>query len=90
MNWYEFQSSFLGNYFWVFVLFCFVYCRYKSFSRYLICSIFSQAIVYIYIYIFFFFLHFLGLHLWHMEVSRLGNESELQLLAYTTATASQI
>ena len=30
---------------------------------------------------------FLGLHLWHMEVPRLGAESELHLLAYTTATA---
>ena len=30
---------------------------------------------------------FLGPHLWHMEVPRLGVESELQLLAYTTATA---
>ena len=30
---------------------------------------------------------FLGLHTWHMEVPRLGVESELQLLAYTTATA---
>ena len=30
---------------------------------------------------------FLGLHLWHMEVPRLGVESELQLPAYTTATA---
>jgi len=26
---------------------------------------------------------------WHMEVSRLGVEAELQLLAYTTATATQ-
>ena len=31
---------------------------------------------------------FLGPHLWHMEVPRLGVESELQLLAYTTATAT--
>ena len=31
---------------------------------------------------------FLGLHLWHIEVPRLGVESELQLLAYTAATAS--
>jgi len=38
---------------------------------------------------FFFFLVFLGPHLWHMEVPRLGVESELQLLAYTTATAMQ-
>ena len=30
---------------------------------------------------------FLGPSLWHMEVPRLGVESELQLLAYTTATA---
>ena len=30
---------------------------------------------------------FSGLHLWHMEVSRLGVELELQLLATATATA---
>ena len=30
---------------------------------------------------------FLGPHLWHMEVPRLGVQSELQLPAYTTATA---
>ena len=35
----------------------------------------------------FFFLVFLGLHLWHMEVPRLGVESELQLPAYSTAIA---
>ena len=29
---------------------------------------------------------FLGLSLWHMDVPRLGVESELWLLAYTTAT----
>ena len=28
-----------------------------------------------------------GVHLWQMEVPRLGVESELQLLAYATATA---
>ena len=32
---------------------------------------------------------FLGLHLLHMEVPRLGLESELQLLANATATANQ-
>jgi len=37
--------------------------------------------------LFFFFLVSLGLHLHHMEVPRLGVESELQLPAYTTATA---
>ena len=31
---------------------------------------------------------FLGPHLQHMEVPRLGVELELQLLAYTTATAT--
>ena len=35
--------------------------------------------------ILFFYFSFLGPHLWHMEVPRLGAESELQLLAYTTA-----
>ena len=34
-----------------------------------------------------FFLFFSELHPWNMEVLRLGVESELQLLAYTTATA---
>ena len=33
-----------------------------------------------------FFFFFPGLHLWHMKVLRLGDESELQLPAYTTAT----
>ena len=37
----------------------------------------------------FFFFFFLGLHRRHMEVPRLGVESELQLLAYTTAAAMQ-
>ena len=35
----------------------------------------------------FFFWCFLGLHLRHMEIPRLGVQSELQLLAYATATA---
>ena len=40
---------------------------------------------YIYIY-----LDILVLHLWHMEVPSLEIKSELQLLAYTTATATGI
>ena len=36
---------------------------------------------------FFFYFYFLELHLWHMEVPRLGVESELQLLACAKATA---
>ena len=39
-------------------------------------------------HIFFLFFCFLGPHLRHMEVSRLGVELELQLLAYTTSTAT--
>ena len=35
------------------------------------------------------FVCFLGLHLRHMEVPRLGVELELQLLTYATATATQ-
>ena len=41
--------------------------------------------IYLYIYLF----YFLGPHLQHMEAPRLGVESELQLPAYTTATATQ-
>ena len=37
----------------------------------------------------YFFLLFLGPHPWHMEVPRLGVQSELQLPAYTTATATR-
>ena len=46
---------------------------------------------YIYMSIFFFFafFFFLGPHPWHVEVPRLGNELELQLPAYTSATATQ-
>ena len=39
------------------------------------------------VFLFFFFLVFLGPHLWHMDVSRLGVELGLQSPAYTTATA---
>ena len=38
---------------------------------------------------FFFPFSFLGLYLCHMEVPRLGGKSELQLPAYTTATATR-
>ena len=39
------------------------------------------------LFLFLFFV-FLGLHSWHMKVPRLGVKSELQLLAYTTTTAT--
>ena len=42
------------------------------------------------LYAFYLFIYlFLGLHPQHMEVPRLGVKSELQLLTYTTATATQ-
>ena len=37
----------------------------------------------------FFLFFFLELHPWHMEVPRIGAESELELPVYTTATAIQ-
>ena len=41
------------------------------------------------VYLFFFFFFFLGPHLQHMEIPRLEVQSELQLLACTTATATE-
>ena len=38
--------------------------------------------------VFFFFFFFFAPHLWPMEVPRLGVESELEPLAYITATAT--
>ena len=38
----------------------------------------------------FFFFFFLRLHLQHMEIPRLGVESELQLPTYTTAIATGV
>ena len=40
-------------------------------------------------YFILFYFTFLGPHLWHMGVPRLGVESELQVLAYTAATATR-
>ena len=36
----------------------------------------------------FFLFFFLGPHQWHMEVPRLGVESELKMVVYTTAMAT--
>ena len=43
--------------------------------------------IYLFTYLFIYLFIFLGPHSWHMEVPRLGVESELQLPAYATATA---
>ena len=37
---------------------------------------------------FFFFFAFLGPHMWHMKIPRLGVHLELQLPGYATATAT--
>ena len=39
--------------------------------------------------LFFLFFFSLGLHLWHMEIPRLGTKSKLQLPAYAMVTATQ-
>ena len=40
----------------------------------------------VFFFIFYFYFCFLGPHLWHMDVPRLGVESDLQLPAYATST----
>ena len=45
-------------------------------------SVTTQALFYFILFV------FLGVHLWHMGVPRLGVESELQMLAYATAAAT--
>ena len=53
------------------------------------CSQNYQDPVFLFFFSFYFFV-FLGLHMQHTEVPRLGVKSELQLLVYTTATATGI
>ena len=48
-----------------------------------------QELLVLFVFIFYLFFVFLGLHLKHMEVPRLGIKLELQPPAYTTATATQ-
>ena len=43
--------------------------------------------MHLFIYLLTYLLSFLGLRVWHVEVPRLGVKLEIQLLAYTTATA---
>ena len=45
------------------------------------------VVVWFFVFLFFVFFCFLGPYPQHMEVPRLGVDLELQLLAYTTATA---
>ena len=56
--------------------------------QFLLYSIVTHTHTYIHTYtLFFFFLPFLGPLLWHIEVPRLGVQSELLSLAYARATA---
>ena len=50
--------------------------------------IFKRVFVFFFFFFFFFFFCFLGPHLQHMDFSRLGIKSELQLPATTTATGT--
>ena len=48
----------------------------------------NEVTLLLFLFFFFFFFVFLGQHLWHMEVPRLGVESELWPPAYATDTAT--
>ena len=67
-------------------------CTIHIYTHTYICVIHIYTHIYIQKYTehksFFFSFCFLGPFLWHMEVPNLGVESELQLPAYTTATAT--
>ena len=81
---------------YVYICMCIYVCIYVCIYMYVymyvyICMyvcMYIYTCMYIYIYIFWSFV-FLGLHLRHMEVPRLGVQSELKPLANTTATATQ-
>ena len=62
-----------------FFLFCLLH-------LYLIDMILLMGLVSLFILFYFIFVAFLGLHLWHMKVPRLGVETQLQVPAYARAT----
>ena len=69
-----------------------IHCEEEELFHFVLMSCFLKSVVYtssLWIFVIlhneFFFFFFLGLHLRHMEVPRLGVWSELQSLAYTTA-----
>ena len=63
-------------------------CTGKCFSLDLGHNISSSLSLYVCVCVCVYVFVFLGPHPWHMEVPRLGVESELQLPAYATATAT--
>ena len=67
---------------------CFVSLRLSCYIRNMHLTVRGTSGKNILIGILFYFFIFLGLHMRYMEVPRLGTESELQLPAYTTATAN--
>ena len=79
----------LRNFETVFLNCCIIFQSQQQCIRHLLCSLISEIAFSsrTSVEVFFFFF-FLGPHLWHMEVPRLGVKSELQVLAYTTATAT--
>ena len=74
-----FKAPYLINFPWSNLL------EFNSPSSKLHSRLVSQSVIYLFVYLF----SFLGPYLWHMEVPRLGVKSELQLLVYATATATQ-
>ena len=58
------------------------------FCQFLLSSQVTQLFIYMYIYPFSHIIIIIGGGLQHMEVPRVGGESELPLPAYTTATAT--
>ena len=88
---YQFTlSAVYEKFFWSNIL-----CNTTVFSTFFIftilkCVLYYLTVILICVFWFFFpFFVFLGPYLWHMEVPRLGVQLELQLLAYTTAKATQ-
>ena len=65
-------------------------CPYRPKTCHFIYLLFCWAkFLFFIIYLFIILFLLLEPHLWHMDVPRLGVESELQLLVYATATATQ-
>ena len=86
---------FAENFVFCFVLFCFLYgnvvtleIRFCSLPRDYCCFLMKAAVTYLFSDLFFLFVCFLGLNPQHIEVHRPGVQSELQLLACATATAT--
>ena len=78
---YELAEQVFGGFAFVFV------CLFFGFFFYFF-GFFWSFCLFIYLFIFLAFSDLMLLHLWHMEVPRLGVQLELQMPAYTTATAT--